>query len=75
MTQGGSINYPFTRCIIRWTGVLQPRREKMCLCVKNQVEAEKVCQPVTQGRAQTRGLQASAGQVATEALSVITDKS
>lgn len=50
------------------------KERKMCLCVKNQTEAEKVCQPITQGLAVTRRLQASAGQVATEALSVITDK-
>lgn len=53
----------------------QPREEKMCLGVKNQAEARKVCQPVTLGPAVTRRLQASAGQVATEALSVITNKS
>lgn len=38
------------------------------------MEAEKVCQPIAQGLAMTRRLQACAGQVATEALSVITDK-
>lgn len=49
-------------------------KKRMCLCVKNQMEAEKVCQPIAQGLAMTRRLQACAGQVATEALSVITDQ-
>lgn len=51
------------------------KKRRMCLCVKNQAGAGKVCQPITQGLAVTRRLQASAGQVAIEALSVITDKS
>lgn len=57
-----------------WNVGNQDKKKRMCLCVKNQMEAEKVCQPIAQGLAMTRRLQACAGQVATEALSVITDK-
>lgn len=72
---GRSINYPFTWCILWCAGMSAAKKRRMCLCVKNQTVAAKVCQPITQGLAVTRKLQASAGQVATEALSVITNKS